>query len=337
MLSTLASAHSLRDAASYGAGIRKFHIFCDIFSVPEADRLPASFALLNSFALWAAADPIRTDLSAYEDIHFEAIAPATVRKYLSAVSAWHIAQGWPTPLSAADHARINWHLRGLERLQGSRRRPPRPPITLQMLAALRADLDLSDPFNACVWAIAACAFWGLMRFGELTVKSRAAFDPGKHLTRGDADYAFDLDGKPFFRLNLREAKTAQPGEVQQVYLTEQGVLCPHRALRNLAAVVPAGADDPLFSWRDRRGCVRPMVRDRALQRINTILGRRGWGTTFGHSFRIGGASFMLGQGVSPEVVRILGRWRSLAYEAYIRAFEQVSSRHVAHLSERYGL
>ena len=155
--------------------------------------------------------------------------------------------------------------------------------------------------------MAACAFWGLMRFGELSVKSHSAFDPGRHLTRTDADYGCDLDGKAFFRLNLRTAKTAQPGEVQQVHLAEQGELCPHKALFNLAAVVPAEATDPLFSWRDRRGCIRPMVRDRALERINGILGRRGWGTIFGHSFHIGGASFLLSQGVSPEVVRIIGR------------------------------
>ncbi|GJE95065.1 hypothetical protein PsYK624_112440 [Phanerochaete sordida] len=335
-IASLASAYSLRDASSYGSGIRKFHIFCDVFSVPEADRLPASFALLNSFALWAATDPSRMDLADQPASQFETVEPTTVRKYLSAVAAWHVAQGWPDPLSKEDHERIHWHLRGLENLQGSRRRPPRPPITLRMLAALQAELDLSDPFDACVWAIACCAFWGLMRFGEVTVKSRAAFDPDKHLTRGDADFDFDLDGKPFFRLNLRAAKTAQPGEVQQVFLAEQGLLCPQQALFNLARVVPAGASAPLFSWRDSRGAVRPMVRERALERINEILSRRGWGTMFGHSFRIGGASFLLGQGVSPEVVRILGRWRSLAYEAYIRAFEQVSSRHVGHLADGFA-
>jgi len=47
----LASYNSLRDAASYGAGLRKFHIFCDIFTIPEQDRLPASYNLLHSFAL----------------------------------------------------------------------------------------------------------------------------------------------------------------------------------------------------------------------------------------------------------------------------------------------
>jgi hypothetical protein len=101
-------------------------------------------------------------------------------------------------------------------------------------------------------------------------------------------------------------------------------------------VVPALAADPLFSWRDAKGEIRPMARDPALARINTILHAQGWSGVLGHSFRIGGASFYLGQGVSPEIVRVVGRWKSLAYETYIRAFEQVSSVHMGGLASRNG-
>lgn len=80
-----------------------------------------------------------------------------------------------------------------------------------------------------------------------------------------------------------------------------------------------------------------MVRDTAMSFINARLTGLGYGTTFGHSDRIGGVSFYLSQKVDPEVVRILGRWRSLAYQVYIRAFEQVASQHVAHLASNYGL
>ncbi|KIP03135.1 hypothetical protein PHLGIDRAFT_78049 [Phlebiopsis gigantea 11061_1 CR5-6] len=338
LLAARAADHSLRDTGSYGSGLRKYHIFCDVFSVSEDERLPASFPLLHSFALWAAADPVACGVNEMTgSTHFEPVAPVTVHKYLAAVRAWHIVQGWPSPLSPDDHDRINFSLRGLEELQGSRRKPPRPPVTIHMLATLRSELDLTDPFDACVWAMASCAFWGLMRFGEVSVKSLRDFDPSRHLTRANAHFGHDTDGKPYFRLDLPSAKTAKHGEVQHVFITKQGTLCGIDSLFNLGRVVPAQtAQDPLFSWRDRLGSVRPMVKAKALARINGIFARHGWGTAFGHSFRIGGASFLLGQGVDPEVVRLAGRWKSLAYETYIRAFEQVASRHTANLSQRYG-
>ena len=45
-----------------------------------------------------------------------------------------------------------------------------------------------------------------------------------------------------------------------------------------------------------------MVKAKAMDCINAILMAWGWGTSFGHSFCIGSASFYLAQGVSPEIV-----------------------------------
>lgn len=336
-LADIASRASLRDPSSYGSGLRKFHLFCDIFSIPEEQRLPASFAVLHSFALWAVADPDPLEPAFVDGTPFEPVSVKAARQYLSAIRAWHIAQGWPPPLTKDSRDRIEFSLRGLENIQRQKRkRPPRPPVTIHMLAALRSMLELDNSFDACVWAVACCAFWGLMRFGEVTVHSRADFSEHLHLTRAHAIFGSDLDGKPYVRLDLPSAKTARPGEVQQIFLVEQGSVCPIRALGNLGRVVPAGERDPLFSWRDQRGDVRPMTRKAALDRINQVFGHLGYGTTFGHSFRIGGASYLLSQKVDPEIVRIQGRWKSLAYELYIRSFEQVVSRHTSGLAANYG-
>ncbi|KAG1747958.1 uncharacterized protein EDB91DRAFT_1001010, partial [Suillus paluster] len=62
----------------------------------------------------------------------------------------------------------------------------------------------------------------------------------------------------------------------------------------------------------------PMVKARAIETVNNILSTWNWGTTFGHSFRIGRASFYLANKVDPEIVRIASRWKSLAYKTYIR-------------------
>ena len=74
-----------------------------------------------------------------------------------------------------------------------------------------------------------------------------------------------------------------------------------------------------------------MVKVWTMEHINSILNAWGWGTMFGHSFHIGGASFYISQKISPEIVRLAGHWKSLAYEVYIRAFEQVASHHLSNL------
>lgn len=329
----MAAEASLRDAAAYGAGLRKFHIFCDVFNIPESIRLPATFQVLHSFAIWAASDPSSINPELWNTRHFEPVAVSTVRKYLSAIRAWHIAQGWPEPISQAERTRIDWSLRGLERTMPNRHRPVRPPVTLPLLRLLKTELILSDPFDACIWAMASCAFWGLMRFGEVSHPQSRKFDGQRHLKRRDATIDIDQNGTPYARLLLPSAKTAKPGETQPVFIASQEKeLCALEALHNLFTVVPAQSEDPLFSWMDKQGRVRPMAKQAALKRINGIAQQVGLGTTFGHSFRIGGASYFLAKKVEPEIVRLAGRWKSLAYEVYIRSFETIINQHVGNLS-----
>ncbi|KAI6106025.1 hypothetical protein EV401DRAFT_1873686 [Pisolithus croceorrhizus] len=67
---------------------------------------------------------------------------------------------------------INWSLQGLENLNTHRWcPPPRPPVTIAMLTALKRTLTLDDPFDTCIWAMATCAFFGMMRFGEVSIPS----------------------------------------------------------------------------------------------------------------------------------------------------------------------
>jgi hypothetical protein len=166
------------------------------------------------------------------------------------------------------------------------------------------------------------------RLGEATVKSRRDFNPARNLTRRNAVQGLDQDGRPYVRLDIPATKTTRPGVSQSVWLVPQGELCAIDALRNLAKVVPAGETDPLFCWRDDKKEIRPMAKPRIMERIKGILDAINVPRTFGHSFCISGASFYMANKVDPEIVRIAGRWRSLAYETYIRSFEQVISRHL---------
>ena len=212
------------------------------------DRLPASFELLHSFTLWPVTDPATFGPGLSTDIQFKPVSVSVVRKYLAAVRMWHLAQGWQPPLSEDDHIRINWSLHGLKNLQGSHKLSVRPPITVGMLQALHVPLNLDDPFEACIWAMLTCAFWGMMRFGKVSVSSHSAFDKTKHLKQQDVLFGLDLDNKHYARLDLSSAKTAKPDKIQSIFVVPQGDLCPIGALQNLAHIVPAGPEDPLFLW-----------------------------------------------------------------------------------------
>jgi hypothetical protein len=111
----------------------------------------------------------------------------------------------------------------------------------------------------------------MLRIGEATVKSRGDFKPSKCLTCRNLTGGVDLDKHPYLWLDLPSAKTARPGEQQSVWLVPQGDLCAISAHRNLAEVVPARADDPLFSWRDSGNAVRPMAKPRFMEQVNNIL------------------------------------------------------------------
>ena len=99
-----------------------------------------------------------------------------------------------------------------------------------MLCRLKVTLNLSEPFDACIWAMASCAFFGMMCFGEVSVASQSTFSGVKHLKCSDIFLGSDLDGKHYTHLDLPSAKTAKTGEIQSVYLTAQGDLCPLKAL-----------------------------------------------------------------------------------------------------------
>jgi hypothetical protein len=78
LIAEITSCTSLHDTSSYGSGLRKFHIFCDIFSIPESDRLPASFELLHSFAIWATTEPSLLNPNIASTAQFEPISVPVV-------------------------------------------------------------------------------------------------------------------------------------------------------------------------------------------------------------------------------------------------------------------
>ena len=75
-------------------------------------------------------------------------------------------------------------------------------------------------------------------------------------------------------------------------------------------------DGPLFCWTDGRSFTVSEVR----QAVRAVMQAAGYDPAkFGaHSLRIGAATAALAAGVSPQLIRLMGRWSSDVYELYCR-------------------
>jgi hypothetical protein len=105
--------------------------------------MPASEILLSAFSASAAG----------------AASESALNNWLAGLQYWHVVNA-------------PWH--GADMLHHVRRRfaklvPPsskqakRPPVTIEALVALKSGLDLSNTFNAAVWAVASVTFWSCCR------------------------------------------------------------------------------------------------------------------------------------------------------------------------------
>ncbi|KAF7314413.1 hypothetical protein MKEN_00914100 [Mycena kentingensis (nom. inval.)] len=291
---TLLRAHEATTCEGYGAGLLRFHQFCDRQHIPESARMPADRVLLSAFIADAAGS----------------CSGKCIRNWLSGLrlwhqfndAAWHGREGWlPTLTKAADKAGVAF------------KRPLRGPIEFAHLRALRASLSLNLPRDAAIWASALAAFWGCRRLGEILVPSAAKFDPTRNT----------WPSVPFTSSGPRPP----PPPGGECILTQvQGPdadLCPVAAWDNHVRVNHSPPPHtPLFSFRNGSSwshLSKPMFLNISMPIFNTA----GLDRVFGHSYRIGGSLALLSAGVAPEIVAKIGGWSSLCFLIYWRRLESI--------------
>ncbi|THU89192.1 hypothetical protein K435DRAFT_621295, partial [Dendrothele bispora CBS 962.96] len=86
-------------------------------------------------------------------------------------------------------------------------------------------------------------------------------------------------------------------------------------------------DDPLMAYRDNAGRLKVLTKSLFLKVCNEPWSERGYPRFSGHSFRIGGTTYLLQCGVDPEVVKRCGRWKSCAFARYWRDLHSIASIH----------
>ena len=118
------------------------------------------------------------------------------------------------------------------------------------------------------------------------------------------------------RIRIKASKTDPFRQGVDIFVGRTGnELCPVAA--TLAYMVQRGpGPGPLFKFQDGK----PLTRQRFVARVREALTSAGVDSSAysGHSFRSGAATTAAKCGVSDAVIKMLGRWKSSAYQLYIK-------------------
>ena len=233
-------------------------------------------------------------------------------------------EGWGDP-RISGMARLELVLRGIKIGQAgkSTRKGERLPITQEVLVKLRRAWAMGTMDNkedrGMLWAAAALCFFGFFRSGEITIPSEAGFDEGAHLTF--ADVTVDSTKEPkMLRVRVKASKTDPFREGVDVYVGKtDSELCPVTAV--LRFMVERGAGPgPFFRFQDGT----PLTRQKFVEKVKLALTSVGVDSTHysGHSFRSGAATTAARRGIGDATIKTLGRWKSRAYQLYVKTPRQ---------------
>ena len=244
------------------------------------------------------------------------LAPQSIPKYLNILRVLHLEAGLPDP-QVMQMFELKSVLTGYEKLRGLTVHRV-TPITPALLLALRGTIDFTTVGGACMWAACLVGFYGLLRKSNLFPSCLKSFNPEKQLTKSD------ICSTPWgVEIVVRWTKTVQKKEyvLKVPLLAMPGhPLCPVAAVRAVFILTRAmPMDGPVFYREDKKLGLTPILYKWFLNELRGLL--KGLGhdpSEFGsHSFRRGGASWALHCGLQSDVIKVLGDWKSQAYQAYL--------------------
>ena len=210
-------------------------------------------------------------------------------------------------------------------------RTPRSPITLTHIITLHTHLDLSNSFDAAVFAVACIAFWACCHLGELTTPSRNVFDPTIHVPCSTPIKSGTArEGRDFVAVHIPYSKTRKAcgDDIQLIDIDH--ITNPITAFKNHMDRNPGIPNNaPLFAFRTADLGWAPMTKLWFMERCNEVWKTAGMESLAGHSFRIGGTTHLLSMGIDPWVVMVIGRWTSTAFVHYWRKIENIIPRFIS--------
>jgi hypothetical protein len=299
---------------NYASAVRTYETWCNAHNIHKSLQFPATEYVLCAFA------------SSFLGTR----SGTTVSGLLAGVKAWHTAHNAPWNTSS----RLLLVTRGVASEAPSHsKRPPRKPVTPAMLSLLAKHLDGNAPLDIAVLAVALVAFWAQCRLGELLGTSKLKHDPAKQPSRSFIGPPISSNGSR--ELLLPSTKTHGTHGETVVLTFQKAPLDPIAAIeKHLYRSRHIPRREHLFAFDTQKPQTSHCLTKAAfLKRCNQIWSQHGHTRITGHSFRIGGTTSLLHAGISPDVVRTMGRWASDVHFRYWRGTTDIALEHAENLSE----
>lgn len=249
-------------------------------------------------------------------LHEKGLSASTITSHLSAIAYFHNINGYdtndPTKVFVVRKA-----------VAGAARLLPqydsRLPITEPILQRLVQSLPYVYPslYEQVLYkSIFTLAFYGLARVGELVMTAQ---DKSHNVLQvSDVQVVFQHAKPANMQVCFRHFKhnSSQKAHTITVNTILPSSICP---VQSMLEYLPKRGPKPgcLFLEQNEQ----PLSRKQFDNVVRKCLKFCELNSTFykGHSFRIGGATLAVKQGMSDAQIRLLGRWKSDAFKKYIRA------------------
>ena len=298
--------------STYGWALLLYHVWCDSRSLAESSRAPVSMATMSTF--------ISDLVGSY--------SASALKNVIAGIHAWHDLHGlkWK-----ANDRMLSLLLKGAaEFVPENATREKREPVLVEHLEKIIGILDPDAPFDAAFGACLLTVFWGTARLGEFVVPTSnpGSFDPLRHVKRCDATPRHDINNNTIFEFWIPRTKSAHAGEL--VCWARRTKANPEEAYLNHLRVNDPPSAQSLFAFRTSVGADewQHMTRHRFLARLGKACDDIGIRRLHGHGLRIGGTLALLLEGMPFETVKIKGRWKSDAFQLYLRRHGAVLASHI---------
>lgn len=299
--------------ATYSTGVKSYVRFASTHQL--AAPFPASVATLCLWLSAVASPP-------------QSLVYGTCKVYLAAVITHHVEMGFAHPLQADSSSLLDRVLAGIKRASAPAVQP-KLPITTAMLQSMRAHLDLQQRRDVLVWAMMWTATAGMLRISEFALTStndteRALrmhhvrfFDHGGE-GHSLADVARILSPVRirYALIHLDASKSDPLRFGVDVTISAPSALCALCGYAKFCTSSLVTASTPFFHFDDGTAVHRQWL----MKRVDELLVRTGYNprSYSSHSFRKGGAASLQAAGVGDAAIRQLGRWKSDAFNLYVR-------------------